>query len=435
MVALDILPESLPELSLAYARYCDSLDPMTRFRSRFAMPADQSGRPLVYLCGHSLGLMPLAARAVVTEDLDDWARLGVVGHEKARRSWISYADHLRSDLAGLVGSEVRDIVAMNSLTINLHLMLATFFRPHGRRTRILIESKAFSSDRHAVASNLELHGLDPNKHLIELAPSPGEDLIDEEAIDSVLVARGEDIALVLWPGVQFRTGQAFDLMRIAQSAQRAGAVVGFDLAHSIGNVPVSLRESGGDFAVWCSYKYLNGGPGAIGGCFLHPRHSHTPLRPRLSGWWGHDIATRFDMGSRFHASRGASGFQVSNPPILSAAPLVASLGIFREAGAGGLRIKSVKLTAFLEQLVDQNRRDVEIVTPRVPTARGAQLSLRIRGGRDRGRRVFNWLSEHGAICDWRSPDILRVAPVPLYNTFEDVFRFAELLAQALHSTR
>ena len=422
-----------PELSSAYARHCDSLDAMGGFRSRFALPADRTGAPLLYLCGHSLGLMPLAARDIVTGDLDDWAHLGVQGHEKARRSWISYTENLRSDLAELVGCEVEEVVAMNSLTINLHLMLAAFFRPQGRRTRILIESGAFSSDRHAVTSTLELHGLDPSKHLVELAPASGEDLIHEDEIDRVLATQGEDIALVLWPGVQFRTGQSFDLVRIAQSAHRAGAVVGFDLAHSIGNVPVSLRRSGADFAVWCSYKYLNGGPGAIGGCFVHSRHFHTPLRPRLSGWWGHDIATRFDMGPTFHASPGASGFQVSNPPILSTAPLVASLGIFREAGIRELRAKSVALTGFLEQLVDRNPQDVEIVTPRASAARGAQLSLRIRGGSNRGPRVFDWLSEHGAVCDWRAPDILRVAPVPLYNSFQDVFGFAERLAQALRA--
>jgi kynureninase len=422
-----------PELSSAYARHCDSLDAMCRFRSRFSLPADRTGAPLLYLCGHSLGLMPLAARDIVNGDLDDWAHLGVQGHEKAQRAWISYVDNLRFDLAELVGCGVEEVVAMNSLTINLHLMLAAFFRPQGRRTRILIESGAFSSDRHAVASSLELHGLDPSKHLLELAAAPGEDLIWQEAIDEVLAEQGEDIALVLWPGVQFRTGQSFDLGRIARSAHRAGAAVGFDLAHSIGNVPVSLRESAGDFAVWCSYKYLNGGPGAIGGCFVHPRHFDTSLRPRLSGWWGHDLATRFEMGSTFHASAGASGFQVSNPPILSAAPLVASLGIFREAGIGELRAKSVALTGFLEQLVDRHPRDVEIVTPSAPAARGAQLSLRIRGANQRGRRVFDWLSEHGAVCDWRAPDILRVAPVPLYNSFEDVFGFAERLAQALRA--
>jgi kynureninase len=424
-----------PELSVSYARHCDSLDALRRFRSRFALPTDQTGEPLLYLCGHSLGLMPLEARDVVNADLDDWARLGVLGHEKARRPWIPYAESLRSDFAELIGCEAGDVAAMNSLTINLHLMLAAFFRPQGRRTKILMESGAFSSDRHAVASSLELHGLDPNTHLIELAPSPGEDLIDEDAIERTLAVNGREIALVLWPGVQFRTGQAFDLNRIARSAQRAGAAIGFDLAHSIGNVPLDLGESGADFAVWCSYKYLNGGPGAIGGCFIHPRHSHSPWHPRLSGWWGHEAATRFEMRAEFSATPGACGFQVSNPPILSAAPLVASLAIFREAGIREVRAKSVTLTGFLEHLVDRNRQDVEVVTPRTASARGAQLSLRIRGGRDRGRRVFDWLLEHGAVCDWRAPDVLRVAPVALYNSFEDVFGFAERLTEALRANR
>jgi kynureninase len=421
----------LPEPSSTYARHRDSLDALAGFRSRFALPTDRTGAPLLYLCGHSLGLMPLEARDIVNEELDDWAHLGVQGHEKDRRDWISYADNLRSDLAELVGAAAEEVVAMNSLTINLHLMLAAFFQPQGRRTRIVIESGAFSSDRHAAASALELRGLDPSTHLLEIAPAPGEDLVNEDAIDEVFAARGGEIALVLWPGVQFRTGQSFDLARIARSAHRAGATVGFDLAHSIGNVPVSLRESGGDFAVWCSYKYLNGGPGAIGGCFVHPRHFDVRLRPRLSGWWGHDIATRFEMGPTFRASPGASGFQVSNPPILSSAPLVASLRLFREAGIRELRAKSVAMTGFLERLVDRHPQDVEIVTPRAPAARGAQLSLRIRGANQRGRRVFDWLAEHGAICDWRAPDIVRVAPVPLYNSFEDVFGFGERLAQAL----
>jgi kynureninase len=407
---------------------------MGPFRSRFALPSDDSGLPLLYLCGHSLGLMPHAARGLLTEELDDWARLGVRGHEEARRAWIYYLENLRTDLAALVGAEAEEVVAMNSLTINLHLMLASFFRPRGRRTRIVIESGAFSSDRHAVSSILELHGLDPQQHLIEIAPLPGEDLIHEDAIDGILTEQGEDIALVLWPGIQFRTGQSFDLERIAESARRAGAVVGFDLAHSIGNVPVSLRDSEPDFAVWCSYKYLNAGPGAIGGCFVHRRHFAAPLRPRLSGWWGHEVATRFEMGPQFLAAHGASGFQVSNQPILSAAPLAASLLIFREAGLTRLRAKSTALTGFLERLVERNSADVQIVTPRTPASRGAQLSLRIRGGSDRGRRVFDWLAEHGAVGDWRAPDILRVAPVPLYNSFRDVFCFAERLNEALRET-
>ncbi len=419
--------------SMEEAHRRDAADPLAAFRTKFALPADASGAPLLYLCGHSLGLMPHAARDLVVEELEEWARLGVRGHEEARRPWVSYPESLCADLANLVGAEPDAVVAMNSLTINLHLMLASFFRPSGRRTRILIESGAFSSDRHAVTSTLQWHGLDPDEHLIELAPRPGEDLIEEDQIAKILADQGRDIALVLWPGVQFRTGQSFRLGHIAGLARRAGALVGFDLAHAVGNVSVSLQECDADFAVWCSYKYLNAGPGAIGGCFVHPRHFNAPLRPRLSGWWGHEPSTRFDMGPQFEAAHGAAGFQVSNQPILAAAPLAASLGIFRAAGLARLRTKSIALTGFLEALVECNSADVRIITPRSPEARGAQLSLRIRGGGDRGRRVFDWLSGHGVVCDWRAPDILRVAPVPLYNTFREVFDFSQRLAQALRT--
>lgn len=427
--------------TLDFARGADSADPLRSFRARFALPRDASGAELIYLAGHSLGLAPLAARTLVEEELDDWAQLAVLGHEAARRPWIPYHENLTAGLCQLTGAQASEVIAMNSLTVNIHMMLASFYRPAGARTKILIEAGAFSSDRHAVASQITWHGLEPQHELLELAPREGEDLIREEAIETCLAASGAEIALVLWPGVQFRTGQAFDIRRLARAAHDAGCLVGVDLAHSIGNTPLSLHADDVDFAVWCGYKYLNAGPGAIGGAFIHERHVNT--RPRLSGWWGHDPATRFEMKPEFRAAAGAAGWAISNPPVLAAAPLVASLGLFQEARIERLRAKSVQLTGYLEFLLGKLEPDVTLISPRDAASRGCQLSLRVRGGgsasgsqagRGRGAQVFAWLAAHGVACDWREPDVIRVAPVPLYNSFEDVFRFGERLAQALAET-
>ena len=415
------------EPTLEFARRLDEADPLRALRERFALPRDRRGEPLVYLCGHSLGLMPLAARTLVLEELEDWAQLAVLGHEHARRPWIPYDENLREGLAQLAGARSSEVVAMSSLTVNLHLLLAAFYRPSSERRRILIEAGAFSSDRHAVASQITWRGLDPQEALIELLPPAGADTIPEEAIEAYLAEHGAAVALVLWPGVQFRTGQAFDLARIARAARRAGCLVGFDLAHAIGNMPLALHEIEADFAVWCSYKYLNGGPGAIGGCFIHERHD----RPHLAGWWGHEAATRFRMGPEFHPAPGAAGWQISNPPILSAAPLIASLALFAEASLPRLRQKSLALTGYLQYLLERLGPDLELITPRAAQARGCQLSVRIAGPPGRGRRVFDALSAQGVIGDWREPDALRLAPVPLYNSFADVFRAADALDRAL----
>jgi kynureninase len=415
------------EATLEFARRLDEADPLRALRERFALPRGPRDEPLVYLCGHSLGAMPLAARAIVTQELDDWARLAVLGHEGALRPWIPYHENLRDGLATLAGARPGEVVAMSSLTVNLHLMLAAFYRPSGSRRRIVIEAGAFSSDRHAVASQIGWHGLDPQQTLVELTPAGGADLINEESIEAYLEEWGAEVALVLWPGVQYRTGQAFDLGRIARAIHRAGAVAGFDLAHSIGNMPLALHDIEADFAVWCSYKYLNAGPGAIGGCFVHERHE----LPHLAGWWGHDAATRFRMGPRFHAAPGAAGWQISNPPILSAAPLIASLSLFEEAGLPRLRRKSMALCGYLEFLLDRLTPEVELITPRAAEWRGCQLSIRIAGPHGRGKRVFDALSSHGVIGDWREPDTIRLAPVPLYNGFADVLRGVQALAQAL----
>ncbi|MGH8302737.1 MAG: kynureninase [Steroidobacteraceae bacterium] len=415
------------EPTLEFARRLDEADPLRDFRGQFALPRDGQGEPLIYLCGHSLGLMPLAARETVTEELDDWARLAVQGHEQARRPWIPYHENLCDGLAALTGSRAGEVVPMSSLTVNLHLMLAAFYRPSGDRRRIVIEAGAFSSDRHAVASQIAWRGLDPREALIELLPPAGAETIPEDSIESYLEEHGAEVALVLWPGVQYRTGQAFDLGRIASVVHRAGAVAGFDLAHSIGNTLHALHDIEANFAVWCSYKYLNGGPGAIGGCFVHERHDP----PHLAGWWGHEPGTRFRMGPEFQPAPGAAGWQISNPPILSAAPLIASLALFGQAGLDNLRRKSVALTGYLEYLLDRLNPEVQLITPRAADSRGCQLSVRITGPHGRGRRVFEALTARGVIGDWREPDTIRLAPVPLYNSFMDVFRGADALAQIM----
>jgi kynureninase len=417
------------ERTLAYATARDAADGLARLRDAFARPLSDAGVPLVYLCGHSLGLQPLAARQRVNEELDDWAALGVRGHESARRAWIPYHEQMTAGLAALAGAKPGEVVAMNSLTVNLHLMLASFYRPVAGRTRILMEANGFPSDRHAVASQIGWHGLDPRAELLELKPSDGSPHFTVEQIEYFLAHRGAEIALVLWPGTQYLSGQVFDLARIAAAAHKAGCAVGFDLAHSIGNVPLNLHDSGADFAVWCSYKYLNAGPGAIGGCFVHERHARSPTRPRLAGWWGHDPRTRFAMGPDFDPVPGAEGWQISNPSILSAAPLLASLDLFAQAGLTHLRAKSVALTGYLDFLLDPL--PLDILTPLGSHSRGCQLSVRLRSPARQSRAVFEQLQLAGMVCDWREPDVIRVAPVPLYNGFEDVFRFATALEAAL----
>jgi kynureninase len=368
----------------------------------------------------------------VNDELALWAGRAVEGHFDPVRPWVTFHERLAVSLAELSGALQSEVVAMNTLTVNLHLMLTSFYRPSGSRTRILIEQRAFSSDRYAVESHIRLHGLDPSRELLEIGPRDGESGIRTEDVCALLEREGQHIATVVLSGVQYLSGQLFDMASIAACARRQGCVMGFDLAHAIGNVPLQLHDWNLDFAVWCGYKYLNGGPGAIGGCFVHERHARAFELPRLAGWWGHEMNTRFAMPNTFSPQAGAAGWQVSNLPILSAAPLIASLALFQQAGMDALRSKSLRLTAYLESLLRAElSRSVSVLTPAEPQARGCQLSLRLRRPAAEAKAVHAALIREGCICDWREPDVIRVAPVPLYNTFADAQQFVAALAREM----
>jgi kynureninase len=398
-------------------------DPLADYRNRFHIPKAPDGADSVYLCGHSLGLQPKTVRSYVERELEDWARLGVEGHFHAQNPWMPYHELLTSSTARLVGGLLEEVVVMNSLTVNLHLMLVSFYRPTAARNKILIEANAFPSDQYAAQSQTRYHGYDPASSLLEIAPRPGEKSIRTEDIEQLLDEQGERIALVMLGGVNYYSGQVFDCARIAAAGQSRGCVVGFDMAHAAGNIPLRLHDWNVDFAVWCSYKYLNGGPGCIAGCFVHERHARNADLPRFAGWWGNDKAARFRMESQFQAATGAEGWQLSNPSILSMAALRASMDIFEEVGIERVRAKSAELTGYLEFLLtEQPSGNFSIITPRDPAQRGAQLSLQIES---KGRALCERLARQGIICDWREPDILRVAPVPLYNSFLEVHTFAK----------
>src|SRR5262245_9103515 len=372
--------------------------------------------------------MPKAVRTIVNEELDDWAALGVEAHFRSRRPWYSYHERFRDSGARLVGARPGEVVMMNSLTVNLHLMLATFYRPNADRHLILIEEGAFPSDAYAVATHVTQRGRRPDASVLVARPRPGESALRTEDLVRLLETRGREIAVVLLPGVQYLTGQVLDIARIAEAARRQGCIAGFDLAHAAGNVELQLHDWQVDFAAWCSYKYLNAGPGAVAGCFIHERHGADTTLPRLAGWWGNDPGTRFRMPPGFVPRAGADGWQVSNPPILSLAPLLASLEIFDEAGLEHLRARSARMTAYLLALIDRLPEGrVEVITPRRPDERGCQVSLRIRAG---AQGLLAALQAGGVICDFREPDVVRVAPVPLYNTFHEIWRFARILERA-----
>ncbi|GAB3792809.1 kynureninase [Dyella agri] len=412
------------QATAAWAQAADDADLLRSFRDEFLIPPHE-GHDSAYFCGNSLGLQPRAVRAALAAELDDWAELGVEGHFKGRLPWMDYHEFVRDHLAEVVGAQATEVVAMNTLGVNLHLMMVSFYRPTAERPAILMEAGAFPTDRYALESQVRFHGYDPADALIELEADEPNGTLSMAAIERALAEHGSRIALVLLPGVQYRTGQAFDLKAITALAHKHGCSVGFDLAHAVGNLPLALHDSGADFAIWCSYKYLNSGPGAVGGAFVHGRHARAAL-PRFAGWWGHDKTTRFRMGPEFVPTPGADGWQLSNPPILALAPLRVSLEIFHRAGMTRLRTKSLQLTGYLEWLVNTQLADVlEVVTPTDPARRGAQLSIRVLGGRERGRSLFEHLMANGVIGDWREPDVIRISPAPLYNRHTDCLTFAQ----------
>ena len=442
--------------SASFAVDLDAQDPLRGFRERFYLPLDNSGSEATYFTGNSLGLQPKTARGYVDQELDDWARLAVEGHIHAKNPWLPYHEFLTAQMARVVGAKPVETVVMNALTVNLHLLLVSFYRPTSSRNKIVIEKGAFPSDQYAVESHLRFHGYtsEPGavatglfaakdrrpvatapgsdkmaSALVQLTPREGESTLRTEDILETIEREGDNIALILLGGVNYYTGQAFDMKTITEAGHRKGCVVGFDLAHAAGNLELRLHDWNVDFAAWCSYKYLNGGPGAVGGAFIHEKHGQSFDLPRFAGWWGHDKETRFLMGPEFHPMAGAEGWQISNPPIFQMAALRASLEIFDEAGISNLRAKSEKLTGYLEYLLSQINDDrISVITPSDPKQRGCQLSIRVKNS---DKNLFNSITERGVFADWREPDVIRIAPVPLYNSFSDVFRFAEILKSCL----
>jgi kynureninase len=412
-----------------FAVAMDARDPLAHFRERFCLPKTKSGDECIYVCGHSLGLQPKSAGSYLDQVLRDWAEFGVEGHFHAKEPWMPYHRLLTEQTATLVGAWPAEVVVMNSLTVNLHLMMATFYHPTQKRHKILVERGAFPSDQYAVDSQIRFHGFDPASSLLELTPRDGESCMRDEDIESLIEREGDSIALIMLGGVNYSTGQLFDMAGITKAGQRKGCVVGFDLAHAAGNIPLRLHDWGPDFAVWCSYKYLNGGPGCVAGCFVHERHARAWELPRFAGWWGHDEKIRFQMGPDFHPMAGAEGWQLSNPPIVALAALRASMEIFSEAGLERLRAKSVSLTGYMEFLLGQQASaKFSIITPCEPERRGAQLSIRSSSS---GRKLCDRLAAAGVVGDWREPDTFRVAAVPLYNSYQDVYQFVQRFSAAL----
>ena len=406
------------DISAEYARQLDAADPLRSVRAEFEHPFSEDGRPFTYLCGNSLGLMPRTARVMVQEELDDWSRLAVEGHMLSRRPWVDFHEQFSELGARLVGARPGEVVMMNSLTVNLHLMMVSFWRPEGKRTKIIMERGAFPSDTYAVHSHVRARGLDPAQEVLEVAPRTGEALIREEDILEAIHAAGDTLALIMIGGVNYATGQAFAIERITAAAHAVGAQAGWDLAHWAGNLPAKLHDWNVDFACWCSYKYLNSGPGAVAGCFVHERHGADISLPRFAGWWGNDPKTRFAMGPEFIAREGADGWQLSNPPILALAPLLASLQIFDRIGMEALHAKSLAMTAYMRALLPTSPLAAgTVLTPSVPGSHGAQLSIAFEHD---ARTRHSELTRRGIICDFREPNIIRLAPAPLYNSFIDI---------------
>lgn len=412
-----------------YASQLDTNDPMRSFRSKFYRPLQNNGEPFIYLSGNSLGLQPKTVKSHIEQELEDWKNLGVEGHLHAQNPWLPYHEFLTEAMARLVGAKPIETVVMNTLSVNLHLMMVSFYRPTEDRHKILIESDAFPSDRYAVESQIKFHSYDPKTTLLELKPRAGEQTIRAEDIEQIIDEHGEEIALILIGNTNYYTGQFFDMKTITQLGHKKGCVVGFDCAHGAGNVPLNLHDSGADFAVWCTYKYINSGPGSLGGCFVHERHAEDKSLPRFTGWWGHNKNTRFKMGNTFEPIPGVEAWQLSNPTIFSMAAIKASLEIFDEAGINNLRKKSIQLTGYLEYLIkDIQSESISIITPEDPNQRGCQLSIQVKNA---NKTLFDHIMVQGVIADWREPDVIRVAPTPLYNSFTDVYQFVEVLKTQL----
>lgn len=423
------------ENSAAFAAALDASDPLASMRDSFHFPSvgrDQS----VYFCGNSLGLQPKQAATYIGQELEDWSKLGVEGHLHARKPWFPYHEFLRESTARLVGALPHEVVVMNSLTTNLHLLMVSFYRPTAKRFKIIFENGPFSSDRYVFESQARFHGFDPQKALVELQLREGEDTHRNEDVIEAIRQCGDELALVLIGGVNYYSGQLFDMATITRTAHEVGAMVGFDLAHATGNVPLQLHDWDVDFAAWCSYKYLNAGPGAVAGAFVHDRHAQNAELPRFAGWWGNDPDTRFTMPLDFIPKKGADGWQLSNAPVFSMASLRASMDLFDQAGMDRLREKSIKLTAYLEFIIQEinaavkDHNHIRIITP--PQWRGCQLSLVVSRN---GKAIHDQLLSNGIISDWRHPDVIRVAPVPLYNSFTDVFEFGKSLLKAFNDHR
>ncbi len=417
------------KLGLDFAKQLDDQDQLSDFRQQFHIPKDKNGKDLIYFCGNSLGLQPKITKTYIDQELQDWANLGVEGHTEGKNPWLHYHEFLTDTMANIVGAKPIEVVVMNSLTANLHFMMVSFYQPTPKRYKILIEADAFPSDKYAVESQLRHHGYDDKDGLILWKARKGEELANYDDLEAILKEHGEEIALVMIGGVNYYTGQFFDLKRITDLGHKHGCVVGFDCAHGAGNVQLNLHDSGADFAVWCTYKYLNSGPGSLSGAFVHERHANNKDLNRFTGWWSHNKKTRFRMRDEFDQLPGAEGWQLSNPPILSMAAIRASLDVIKEAGFDKLCEKSKLLTGYFEFLINQlNNKDIKIITPSDPNQRGCQLSIQVKNA---DKSLYDKLTNAGVITDWREPDVIRCAPIPLYNSFQDVYNMVERLKQLL----
>jgi kynureninase len=419
------------ENTLAFAKKMDKNDPLRAFRKEFYIPKIK-GEASVYLCGNSLGLQPKAVEKHIMTEIEDWRKYGVEGHLHARNPWLYYHHLFTKPLCDLTGAKKDEVVCMNNLTVNLNLMMVTFYRPLGKKTKIVLEGSAFPSDYYAVEQQIRFHGLDPEENIIELLPRPGEVTLRTEDIIETLTKHKDEIALVMLGAVNYYSGQFFDIKKISECCQKNDLTLGLDLAHAMGNVELKLHDWNIDFAMWCSYKYLNSGPGGVSGVFIHNKYANRPDLPRFAGWWGNDEKTRFKMQKNFAPKSGAEGWQMSNAPIMNMAAHKASLELFQKAGIKNLRKKSVLLTGYLEYLLKTQssnlKSEISIITPSDQSARGCQLSLQTKVN---GKKIFDKLTKAGVIADWREPDVIRIAPVPLYNSFEDVWRFADRLSSAV----